>query len=56
MTSIDIIHTELLYLHVYSPKWFGQETAKGSLSLRVRLLPVYHTRQQLHTVVFIAEI
>ena len=39
----------------YSPSCLGQETAKGPFGLRVKLPPVYYTRQRLHTVPFNAE-
>ena len=45
----------VIVITFYSPSCLGQETAKGPFGLRVKLPPVYHTRQRLHTVPLIAE-
>ena len=51
-TALVVIEIVITF---YSPSCLGQETAKGPFGLRVKLPPVYHTRQRLHTVPLIAE-
>ena len=46
-----IIITVITY---YSPSCLGQEAAKGSFCVRIKLPPVYHIRWRLQTVPFIA--
>ena len=48
----------VILITFYSPSCLGQETAKETFGLRVKLPPahpVYHTRWRLHTVPLIAE-
>ena len=45
----------VIVIAFHSPTCLGQETTKGPFGLRVKLPPVYYTRERLHTVPFITE-